>query len=177
LPITEDHPLAPKSAYGQSKLTIENYLQFYARTTDLEVSVLRMSNPYGPGQNTLGVQGLIAVAMGCLRDGRAIQVYGDGAAVRDYLYVDDAVNAMLLAASHAPALMNVASGVGHSVNEVLAAVERASGRRLDRIAFPARPADVQANILDNRRAAERLGWRPRIALDEGLARTWHSLAP
>jgi UDP-glucose 4-epimerase len=176
LPITEDHPLAPKSAYGQSKLTIENYLLFYARTTDLEVSVLRMSNPYGPGQNTLGVQGLIAVAMGCLRDRRAMNVYGDGAAVRDYLYVDDAVDAMLLAAGHPPALMNVSSGVGHSVNEVLAAVERASGRSLIRAAIPARTADVRANILDNRRAAERLGWQPRIDLDEGLARTWRSLA-
>ena len=175
LPITEDHPLAPKSAYGQSKLTIENYMRFYGRTTPLQVSVLRMSNPYGPGQNTLGVQGLIGVAMGCLRDGRPISVFGDGSAVRDYVYVDDAVNAMLRAAAHPPSLVNVSSGQGHSIQQVLAAVERASGRSLTRVQIPARNADVRANVLDNALAAKLIGWVPKVGLDEGLARTWAGL--
>jgi UDP-glucose 4-epimerase len=172
VPITENHPLMPKSAYGQSKLTIENYLQFYARSSDLQVSVLRMSNPYGPWQNTHGVQGLIAVAMGCVRDGRAIPVYGDGATVRDYIYVDDAVDALLRAATQAPSVVNISSGVGHSIREVLDAVEAASGRRLQRQVLPARSSDVQINVLCNRLARERLAWTPKVPLADGLRRTW-----
>ena len=176
VPIDEDHPLAPKSPYGQSKLTIENYLSFYGRTTPLEVCILRLSNPYGPGQNPFGVQGLVAVAMGCALDGRPISIYGEGTAVRDYIYIDDVVDAMLRAAVRTPAVLNVSSGVGQSVKQVLDAIDRISGRPLQRLALPARAGDVQANVLDNRRARQWLDWAPNTALDEGLRRTWAHMA-
>jgi len=176
VPIPEDHPLAPKSAYGQSKLAIENYLAFYGRTTPLEVSILRLSNPYGPAQNPFGVQGLIAIAMGCALDGRPIGVFGGGRTVRDYIYIDDVVAAMLLAADAPPALANVSSGQGHSVVEILDAVERVTGRRVVRTALPERHGDVLVNVLDNRRARRLFGWSPQVGLDDGLARTWEALA-
>lgn len=173
-PIPEDHPLAPKSAYGQSKLTIENYLSFYARTTPLQVSILRLSNPYGPAQNAFGAQGLIGVAMGCARDGRPVKVFGEGRAVRDYLYIDDVVQAMLCAVEHPACIVNVSSGEGRSVADVLAAVERASGRRIERQVVPEREGDVLANVLDNTRARALFDWQPRVGLDEGLTRTWQA---
>ena len=175
IPIPEHHPLAPKSAYGQSKLTIENYLSFYARTTPLEVSILRMSNPYGPQQNIYGAQGLLAVAMGCVLDGRALKVFGAGNSVRDYIYIDDVVEAMLAASNAAPCVLNISSGEGRSVNDVIAAVEAASGQRIERQALPERPGDVAVSILDNQRARHLLSWEPKVAFAEGVARSWAAL--
>ena len=174
VPIPETHPLAPKSAYGQSKLTIENYLTFYARTTALEVSIMRLSNPYGPRQNPYGSQGLVAVAMGCAWDGRLLRVFGGGNAVRDYVYIDDVISAMLAASRAKPALLNISSGQGQSVNDVLAAVEAASGRAIARDPQPERPGDVAVNVLDNTCAKAVLGWTPTVSFDEGIVRTWHS---
>lgn len=172
LPIPESHPLAPKSAYGQSKLTIENYLSFYGRTTPLEVSILRLSNPYGPQQNPFGNQGLIAVAMGCLLDGRPLKVFGEGTAVRDYIFIDDVVDALLRASVAAPDVLNISYGEGRSVMQVLDAVERVSGRKLNRVQLPDRRGDVSVNVLDNTRARSCLGWAPQCGFDEGVARTW-----
>lgn len=175
IPIPEHHPLAPKSAYGQSKLTIENYLSFYARTTPLEVSILRMSNPYGPQQNIYGAQGLLAVAMGCVLDGRALKVFGAGSTVRDYIYIDDVVEAMLKASTAAPGVLNISSGEGRTVNDVIAAVESASGTRIVRQTLPDRPGDVAVSILDNQRARQLLAWSPDVQFDDGVARSWAAL--
>jgi len=175
LPISEDHPREPKSAYGQSKLTIENYLSFYARTTPLDISILRLSNPYGPGQNTLGTQGLIAVAMGCALDNRPLKVFGDGQSMRDYIYIDDVIEALIKTCSIAPVLANVSSGVGHNVHDIIAAVEAACGRTIVKDQIPARPGDVSVNILDNSRAIEKLQWAPRMGLHAGIEKTWQSL--
>ncbi len=177
LPIPESHLLAPKSAYGQSKLTIENYLGFYARTTPLEVRILRVSNPYGPGQNLYGAQGLIAVAMGCAMDARPLRVFGPGGNVRDYVYVGDVVDALMraAAASAAPLVLNVSSGAGRSVNEVIAAVEHASGRRIERHMLPERAGDVKVSVLDNTLARQSLGWTPRTGFRDGVQLTWNRL--
>jgi UDP-glucose 4-epimerase len=176
LPITEEHPLAPKSAYGQSKLTIENYLSFYGRTTPLEIGILRLSNPYGPGQNPLGTQGLIAVAMGCALDNRPLKVFGQGQATRDYIYIDDVVDALLKSCDAPPSILNISSGMGHSVLSIIDAIERASGRTILRQAVPDRHGDVAINVLDNQRAKTLLGWAPTMGLQAGIARTWASLA-
>lgn len=176
LPITENHPLAPKSAYGQSKLTIENYLSFYARTTALEVSILRLSNPYGPSQNPYGTQGLVAVALGCALDHRSLKVFGAGEAVRDYVYIDDVIAAMLAAAVAAPDVLNISRGEGRSVNQVLAAVEAASGRPIVRVPLPQRGGDVAVNVLDNTRARHALDWAPIVPFEEGIARTWRAIS-
>jgi UDP-glucose 4-epimerase len=176
MPIAETHPLAPKSAYGQSKLTIENYLSFYARTTSLEVSILRLSNPYGPSQNPYGSQGLVAVALGCALDHRAVKVFGGGEAVRDYVYIDDVIAAMLAAAGAAPDLLNISRGEGRSVNQVLDAVEAASGRRIVREQVPHRLGDVSVNVLDNTRARAALGWSPLVSFEDGIARTWRAIS-
>jgi UDP-glucose 4-epimerase len=127
--ISEDHPLLPLSAYGQSKLTIENYLNFYARSTSLDINVLRISNPYGPGQKLLGVQGLIAVCMGCALYDRTLKIYGIGDAVRDYLYIDCVVGALVCAGDQVGStVVNVSSGLGQSVMGIVSLIEEVSGR-------------------------------------------------
>jgi UDP-glucose 4-epimerase len=173
IPITEQHSRMPKSAYGQSKLTIENYLSFYSRTTDLDVDILRVSNPYGPGQNPLGAQGIIAVAMGCAQDKRTLKLFGQGEAVRDYILIDDVVRAMILAAekpgSH---ITNISSGIGYSVMEIVEAIEKVTGQKIEKQFISPRAGDVLTNILANNRAYEIYGWKPKINLPDGLAITW-----
>jgi UDP-glucose 4-epimerase len=172
-PISEDHPRVPKSAYGQSKLTIENYLDFYARTSSLEIDILRLSNPYGPYQNPYGIQGIVAVAMGCARSGRPLKLFGRGETIRDYIYVRDAVSAMVLAGKKSGShLANISASEGHSVLEIVAAVERISGVKIRKEFIPARKGDVSVNILSNRRAQEIYGWAPCVNLEDGLRQTW-----
>ena len=177
IPITENHPLIPKSAYGQSKLTIEGYLASYARTANLCVDILRISNPYGPGRNPFRVQGLVAAAMCCASSGRVLQIYGTGDAIRDYIYIDDVTDAMLKAANMSGSFtVNISSGEGHSVLEIVNAVEKISGRSIHREFIPARKDDVRVNILSNRRAYEIYRWRPKVSLDVGLTKTWEWLS-
>ncbi len=173
IPITEDQPLLPRSAYGQSKLTIENYFHFCVRTTQMDIDILRISNPFGAGQNPYGIQGLIAVAMGCAQSGRVLKIYGRGEAVRDYIYIDDVVKAMIFSSetkgSH---VVNISSGEGHSVIDVVTMIEEISGRFLQKEFIPQRPGDVAVNILSNKLAYEIYGWVPQIKLRDGLSMTW-----
>lgn len=175
LPIRETHPLEPISAYGQSKLTIENYLHFNARTTALETTVLRLSNPFGPGQNVYGAQGLIGVAMGCAIDDRPLKVFGDGNTVRDYVYIDDVTRALLIAINAPPTVVNISSGRGKTVNEVIAAIEEVSGKRVHRESLPARTGDVAVSVLDNALAREKLHWQPDMSFETGIERTWAAI--
>jgi UDP-glucose 4-epimerase len=175
--ISEEHPLVPLSAYGQSKLTIENYLNFYARSTSLDINVLRISNPYGPGQKLFGVQGLVAVCMGCAAYGRALKIYGEGDAIRDYIYIDCVIDAIVQAGNQpGSSIANISSGVGQSVMEIVNAVESVSGREIRKEYIPNRKGDVKRNVLANQKAFSLYGWKPTINLHEGLTRTWQSVS-
>lgn len=147
---TEDDPCAPIGYYGQAKLETELHLQFLARTRGLRLLTLRPSNPYGMHQSLTGAQGLVSVILGKLRDGGALEVWGDGTVVRDYIYIDDCVEsvAALLVNDVAGTTLNIGSGVGHSLLEVVATVEEALGARVPLLFRPARPVDVPRLVLD-----------------------------
>ena len=171
--VSENHPLMPTSAYGQSKLTIENYLSFYARTSDIDVSILRISNPFGPGQKLFGVQGIIAVTIGCALYDRVLSVYGQGDAIRDYIYIDDVVDALKLAAETAGSMIiNVSSGKGKSVLEIISAIEEISNQEIRKKYVPGRPGDVKVNVLSNEVACKMLGWEPKVKFEDGIKATW-----
>ena len=175
VPITEDHPQDPINSYGIVKLAIEKYLGMYAHLGRLDPIVLRVANPYGPGQFTQGAQGAVAVALGCIHRGEPFRLWGDGSVVRDFLYVDDLTEAFLAALrapSGEPRVFNIGSGCGVALRDMLAASERIAGRTLTIEQLPGRSIDVPANVLDCTRARHLLGWGPRVSLDEGLARTW-----
>ena len=173
IPVREDHPLIPKSAYGQSKLTIENYLNFYARSTDLDIDILRVSNPYGPGQNPYGVQGIVGVAMRCAFFDNTLKIYGNGETVRDYLYIDDVINALLISSKMSGShTVNISSGKGHSVIDIVRLIEQISGRNIRKEFIPDRKGDVVVNILSNELAWKTFGWEQKIDLHEGISRTW-----
>lgn len=169
LPIDENHPREPISLYGLSKLTIENYLRFISELQPIAVKILRVSNPYGPSQNFYGIQGIVGVALGCFINQRPFSVFGDGQYLRDYIHVRDVARAVRLAAEYqGNATLNIGTGVGTSILDLLTALESAVGRKLERKSVPDRGIDVRRNALDNRLAREVLGWTPDYSLQEGL---------
>lgn len=174
LPIAETHPTEPLSAHAISKLAVEKYLALFWHRRGLDYVILRPGNPYGPYQDPTAGQGVIAASMARAATGQSLEVWGDGSAVRDYFYVGDLAHAALLAAitAHSRVVYNIGSGVGRSLNDVIAAVEAVSGRPLDVCYLSARPSDVPANVLDAALARQLLGWAPRVSFEEGLWLTW-----
>ena len=175
IPITEDHPTNPITSYGVVKLAIEKYMDLYWRLHGLCYTVLRISNPYGPYQNPTGQQGAIAVFLHHLRTGQPLTIWGDGTVVRDYIYVSDLVDALVLAAEvdTGRKILNVGSGHGTSLNELVTLISEVTGERSEVDHLEGRVIDVPANVLDISRVREELGWRPRITLEEGIACTWN----
>jgi len=174
MPIGEDAPAEPISAYGINKLAIEKYLHLFHYRHGLDYCALRVANPFGEGQTTRRQQGVVAAFCAAAVADEPLVIWGDGKAVRDYVYIDDVVDALLRAGeadSLTHRILNIGGGVGRSVSEVAAAVERAAGRILPREFRPARPVDVPAVVLDIRRAAETLGWTPRTPWETALRRT------
>lgn len=176
-PIPETHPTDPTCSYGIVKLAIEKYLALYRILHGLDYRILRLANPYGPGQEANRAQGVVGTFLSRVVNDEAIEVWGDGTVVRDYLYIGDAVSAMLQAAQcqGQERIFNIGSGRGHSVREIIAAVEHTTGRTA-RVRYTAgRKFDIPVSILDIARAKAELGWRPRIELDEGLRLTYSAM--
>lgn len=173
VPVPETHDLNPISSYGVVKVAIEKYLLMYQELYGLEPVILRPSNPYGPGQVSSGIQGLIASFLGKIRDGNVLPVWGDGEAVRDYLYIDDLIDMLALAVrATGPGVYNVGSGQGHSVNEIIGVIREATGRVPEVESLEQRSFDVRRVVLDISRAREVFGWSPSVDMHEGILRTW-----
>ncbi len=174
IPIPEDAPTEPISAYGINKLMVEKYLRLYARLGGARPVILRVGNPFGPYQSPFRRQGLVPALIETVLAGRPAEIWGDGQVVRDYLYVGDVADAMVSAALYEGPhrVFNIGSGQGRSVLAVLEGIGAVLGRELLPPVFqPGRRADVSANVLDTGRAARELGWRPRMNWDEGISRT------
>lgn len=173
VPTPETAPTWPIAAYGVAKLTIERYLHLYGYLHGLDHRILRVANPYGPYQLAAKNQGVIAAFLRRALAGRQLEVWGDGSVARDYVYIDDVVEALQLAAVHQGEgrVFNVGSGEARSLNDVLAAIRAVVPGELDVAWRPGRPLDVPVSALDCTRAREELGWIPRTQFEEGLRRT------
>jgi UDP-glucose 4-epimerase len=176
VPIAEEHPTHPVSSYGITKLAIEKYLELYRVLYGVDYCVLRPANPYGERQRVVSGQGAVTAFLYRAHRGEPIEIWGDGRVVRDYLYVGDVADALVRALGHTGErrVINIGSGVGRDLNQVVAAIERVIGRPVERRYTPGRNFDVPANVLDISLAHAELGWRPETAFDEGLARTLRS---
>jgi UDP-glucose 4-epimerase len=172
--LTETAPTDPISAYGVSKLAVEKYIQLFHHLYGLDYAILRVSNPFGPFQSAVHGQGLVASLVRNALTGEPVDIWGDGSTVRDYLFIDDLIDAILAAAIHqgAPRLFNVGSGTGRSVRDVVRDVAAISGRAFSEVRYlPARAADVPHNVLDPGLIARELGWVPKTSWLEGLRAT------
>ena len=166
----EDDACAPISHYGQSKFELETYIEFAVRSGSLRSLIVRPSNPYGRHQALKGPQGLISVLLGKLQHGESLEVWGDGSAVRDYIHVDDLADATarLIEPETDEGIVNVGSGAGHSLLDVVAVVESALGRQVELEFRPARSADVPRVVLDTSRIRSLIDFNPR-SLEAGIS--------
>lgn len=174
VPVPEDGLKNPESSYGIAKLTIEKYLALFHRLHGLDYTIVRPSNPYGPRQNLLGDQGVVAVFMGRMARGQAVEVWGDGGAVKDYLFIDDLVEGIYRAAtlSTPSRIFNLGSGIGCSVNDLVRLIGEVAGRPIAVVYAPKEMYDVSRIVLDISRARRELGWEPTTPMGLGLRRTW-----
>lgn len=177
LPIPETHPTEPLSAHAISKLAAEKYLALFDRLHGQDYVILRPGNPFGPGQDPAGGQGVIAAFLARAAAGLPLEVWGDDSVTRDYFYVGDLACAALLAGqtAHSRTVYNIGSGAGRSLRDVIAAVECVLGRKLEVHRLPGRPSDTPANVLDIGKARRLLGWEPQVSFEEGLRRTWAAI--
>jgi UDP-glucose 4-epimerase len=177
LPLPEDSPIAPLSAYGQSKFAAEGYVSLFERLYGLSGVSLRLGNVYGPRQDPLGEAGVIAIFCGLLKEGGRPKVFGDGTQTRDYIYVGDVVSAALAAGeSKATGAINIGTGVETNVLELIEALKGLSGNdSFDPEFAPARTGEVQRITIDAGRAERELSWKPEMDLHDGLRVTLESI--
>lgn len=173
LPIPETALTDPISSHGIHKLTIEKYLQLYKYQHGLDCKILRLSNPYGPGQNIKGRQGFIAIAIGKILAGDVIPIRGDGSDIRDFIYIDDVCDALHLLGTTKvkESVFNVGSGQGVSLNHLIEIIARIVGKPLATTYIANRFADIPASVLDIDRARHILGNEVKFSLEHGLTKT------
>lgn len=172
-PIPEDHPLRPINSYGIVKVAIENYMWMYGNEFGLAPAAVRAANPFGPRQGHIGVQGVISTFLRRVIEGHSIEIWGDGNVVRDYLHARDLADlcARLLVSDFVGPI-NAGSGVGRSLNEIIDAIQRVTGRNIQPIYKPSRGIDIRRSILDVGLARDRLNWSARMNFDDALHETW-----
>jgi UDP-glucose 4-epimerase len=170
LPLAESSPQRPLSTYGVAKKAVGDYLFAYREVHGIEYTALALANVYGPRQDPRSQGGVVAVFAARLLGGEPCLIYGDGKQTRDFVFVDDVVDAFSRAAERGSGLLcNIGTGVETSVNELYAIMARGAGVGQAPIRVPARPNEVPRNCLDPRRAALHLGWKPWTSLDTGTA--------
>lgn len=173
----EDDPPAPVSAYGKAKLAIENTLDGFLVAGDLNSTVWRFSNPYGPRQNPAKKQGLIAISLHHYLTGQPVPVMGSGDMIRDYIYIDDAIGyaAAFLGRTPHHSVYNIGSGAGVSVNDVLDVVSAVVGERVDRVTVDTPPGFVRHSVVNVDRLTTELGQKALTPLTDGISYTHRSL--
>jgi UDP-glucose 4-epimerase len=168
LPIGEGQPQRPVSPYGVAKKVVGDYLFAYRELHALEYTALALANVYGPRQDPHGEAGVVAIFAGKLLAGEPCTVFGDGTQTRDFVFVDDVVDAFVRAADKGSGLLaNVGTGTETSVNELYAAMASAAGVDTPAVHAPARAGELARSALDPGRAGLYLGWKPWTDLATG----------
>lgn len=173
IPTPESYPTNPISPYGVAKLSVEHYLHYYEKQYGLPTLALRYANVYGPRQNGLGEAGVVAIFCSRIFAKKPLVINGDGKQTRDYVYVADVVNANLQALdSTARGAVNIGTGREVNVNTLLRILALSVHLKVSTAHGPAKPGEQRRSALDARFANRTLGWKPRVDLEEGLAKTF-----
>ncbi len=179
-PSGEDSPKDPESPYGISKLSVEYYLAYYARTHGLDTVSLRYANVYGPRQDPHGEAGVVAIFCNRLLDSRPLTVFGNGQQTRDYVFVADVARANVLASTAKlpdvkrldDRAINIGTGVETSVLNLAESLQRAAKVNVPIEFAPKRDGEQQRSAIKNDKAAKLLGWKPTVKIESGLAQTY-----
>jgi len=174
LPVAEDHPTMPLSPYGVSKLAAEHYCRLFSKVYGLETVCLRFFNVYGSRQKGGSYGGVITKFIERLRKGKNLMVFGDGTQTRDFVYVSDVVEAMLLSIKGEKCVgetINIASGVETSINELVKILGSYFNLKDKRpIYVKAKPGEIYRSCADLERAKKLLNYEPKFSLVDGLKR-------
>lgn len=170
LPVKETCPVEPLSQYGVSKHTVEHYLSIFHKLYDLDFTVLRYPNVYGPRQSPHGEAGVVAIFSELILQNARPTIFGDGSKTRDYVYIDDIITANLIVLNNIGngEIYNLGWGKEISDLEVFHAVKRALKSDIEPIFSQKRPGEIDHISLDSSKALKELNWRPKIAFDEGV---------
>jgi UDP-glucose 4-epimerase len=173
LPINEEHPANPVSAYALSKHTGERYVRLYGQEYGLRWTSLRYANVYGPRQDPFGEAGVISIFCQSLLEGAPLEIHWDGEQTRDFVFVSDCARANVLALEKGNGqAYNVGTGIGTSINALFHTLSEAADRELTPKRGPRRPGDVRHSYLDCSKVERELGWQAEVDLYEGLRWTW-----
>jgi len=172
LPLTEDHPIHPLTPYGASKYTAEMYLYMYNKSHGLNYISLRYANIYGPRQNPKLEGGVVSIFIDAVLKHKIPRIFGDGTITRDYCYVEDVVDANILAIENGtPGGYQVGNGKEISVLEVLDEVKKELNSKVEPSFEPPRTGDCERSVFDISKIKEGLKWSPKISLEEGIRKT------
>ncbi|MER2104540.1 MAG: NAD-dependent epimerase/dehydratase family protein [Pseudomonas atacamensis] len=173
VPTPEGSLEQPISAYGISKLAIEKYIALYERLYGITAIVLRVSNPYGPYQYGRKQQGVIGTFISKTLKGEDIEIWGDGSVVRDYIYIDDVVDALLKTIQYPgkSRVFNIGSSIGVALNDIVTVLAELMPEEPRLIYREARGVDVVVSILDCSLAKRELDWQPYNDLRSGISKT------
>jgi UDP-glucose 4-epimerase len=176
-PIGETTPLRPVGAYGMGKLLAEETLRYYRRVYGLKDLIARISNGYGAWERSRISQGAVDVFLHRHSEGKPVPVWGAGAAVRDHIHIDDIVEALILLYEREVhgIEVNVGSGVGHSVMDVIAIIGHVSGTPVKTEQVEGMYSGIHRNVLDVGVLEALTGFRARTSLEEGIARSWDAI--
>lgn len=169
-PINELSANFPISAYGIGKVTIEKYLYLYSYLYGLHATSLRISNPFGPGQDPEKGQGVIAAFTYRAIRNLPIEIWGDGSVVRDFIYIDDVVDAFVasIESNKLFTILNIGLEKGYSLLDVLDLLQVKLGHNIPVEFRPSRNCDVPSIILDTQKAQSEIGWTPQHSFEQGL---------
>jgi len=174
---TETANIHPRSYHGAGKIAAEHFISAWCSQCGGAATVLRPSNIYGPGQSERTGFGIVPAGFGKMLRDETLTVWGDGSAMRDYLYIDDLTTlCMSILAADMPTgshVFNAASGIGVTLNDLLDSMEVVAGKKLHRIYDGGRVVDAIRVVMDATFANRQYGWVPKTPLHEGLRQTWN----
>lgn len=172
LPCDEDHPVRPLCPYGASKYTFEMYLFMFKELYNLDYSVIRYPNVYGPRQDPNGEAGVVAIFIGQMLAGKPVTINGSGEQVRDFVYVGDCAKANLATLEKGSGrVYNLGYGIGTTVNQIFEGLKAITAYPYEAHHGPAKAGETFRIYLDASRAKAELDWEPTVDLQEGLRRT------
>lgn len=168
-PVSENAPTNPISSYGAVKVAIEKFIQISRDMWGIEPVILRPSNPYGERQGHRGVQGFISTVLNNLIKSQSTVIYGDGTAIRDFIYVTDVADLVCKALdSEYTGVYNAGSGDGYSLAHIINTIETVTGMPVLKKHKEARGFDVKKIVLDSSLAEETFNWKSLVPLEAGI---------
>jgi UDP-glucose 4-epimerase len=174
MPVDEGQAISPISYYGAGKIALEYFLRVFEGAPQKNITIVRPPNVYGPGQSFRQGFGIIRTMLEHLRHGTKMEIWGDGETVRDFLYIEDMIRALILLIDMTDdnSTYNIGTGVGHSLNQIIQIVEEVCNRQLCIEYREKRKSDVNAVIIDSSRFMKKTGWQPEMTLEDGILKTW-----